>query len=266
MRRVGAVTCTLAVGATAVVLCVGAGAPEGSMPNSRGPVVVRALELVHYAPSYLGRAIRLENVVVARRYSTHVFTVGDPGADRDGAFAVVNPRLGVRLHEGEPLSLVGIVRPATEVETMREIEDGEAVKSDLARAGATVALMASSIRGTDDRELVALPVIHELREIPEGSRATDIVGRSVDLPEVTVMRLIGPRVLLVGDAGGHEAIVRLARTEQPNVRLHEGQTVSLTGIVRRASSSLAEWHSDAVHTAKARSVYVEATDLEPESP
>jgi hypothetical protein len=238
----------------AVVLC------EDVPPARTEPV--RPVDLLQRPLSFLGRSVRMDRVVVTERFGRHVFLVCEDSVVPVPAVAVVSPGAYRRAQVGQPLSIVGVLRYVDDGVAALDRRDLESIRNDLARAGGRVAVFATSIRTPDGTPLIAAPVVQTLRDLNEATAGERAIGERVDLSNLTVIRRIGPRTVLVTDATGAEAMITLS-AEQRELRVREGELVAVQGVVRKTPTSVAGWPADVAESMKSRSLYIEATDLEP---
>jgi hypothetical protein len=211
-------------------------------------------QIEDYPSKYIGQTISVD-AEVEKVLGPHLFTIDEPGwIDLEGETLVYLPsNLAALVHEGDRVTVSGTMKKMVLPDLRREWGWLDTTPAMEARLTKRPLLVASRVVGGDRDRALLIDVNRSTASTPVGTSGTadggstiaDVtkissmddqsIGRTVALNDVAVAKSAG-RGFWLRVANGSDVFVLPAAPGQPSV--HEGQTVSVDGVVLQMPRSM----------------------------
>lgn len=119
---------------------------------------------------------------------------------------------------------------------------------------------AESPGGQASAEVSSSGPITDVSVLTSSQDPSKLANRPVECSGLKVRRIVGDKVVVLGGENGQDIYV-VSTQGRPNVS--EGDTVTITGTVKQASSSNPELTGDAAQALSSQRFYIDATKIEP---
>ncbi|HYX34554.1 MAG TPA: hypothetical protein VE954_15740 [Oligoflexus sp.] len=247
------------------------------------PENVRVEDIKENPTAYLGKAVTVSGEI-ERVYGPRAFQLGGTEFfDSEIRVLTAQPlKQGVRRRAEEPFAVddialvTGTVRNIVVADVEREFSFDLSPNYEVELEN-KLAIVASSVlispRGQNVSSATVSAKVSDIQVIFTSADKISLVGKQIELGQVTVQSLVGDQSFWVGPTPNQQVFVTFAEIPQPgkaqegHLAIQAGQKLDLRGVIRTMPSPSHEWlkrnkiDDKAATILRQQSVYIHATDI-----